>query len=551
MRIALLQLNPIVGDLATNAQKIVSGAEKAFEKGADICVTPELAIIGYSPRDLLLRSQIIDNCLDAVRWVAHKTGNLGPLLLGTPFYMNKGQKALYNGACLLINGEIIQFFGKTLLPNYDIFDEQRYFSSFHGPGFFDFRGRKVGVTICEDIWNDKDFWPQEKYRADPVHSLAELGADLIINMSASPFSLGKQRIRKSMLVSLARKYNLTFLFCNQVGGNDDLIFSGRSLAVNEQGLVIAAGKEFEEDILIVDMDNPDINDIFMHDYGPESEAWRALVLGLRDYMKKNGFSSALLGLSGGIDSALVAALAAQAAGPENVTGILMPSPYSSRGSIEDSLELAGNLGIKTITIAIDYLMEAYASSLKPVFAGMAQDVTEENIQSRIRGNLLMAISNKMGGLVLATGNKSELAVGYSTIYGDMCGGLAPISDVPKTMVYALASWLNSRGRTIIPGQIIAKPPSAELRPHQKDQDILPSYEILDQILQLLIQRSLSDKEIRAHGFDPDTVSSIVSMVKKAEFKRRQSPPGLKITGLAFGTGWRMPLAAKCSIITKM
>jgi len=551
MRIALLQINPRVCDLRANTEKIVSAAEKAFANGADICVTPELAVIGYTPRDLLLRPGIIGSCLDAVKWVCTKTAGLGPVLVGTPFFSGRDHKILHNGACLLIKGKIARFFGKTLLPNYNVFDEQRYFSSFNEPGFFSIQGKRIGVTICEDIWNDQDFWQQKKYGADPVQNLVGLGVDLIINMSASPFSLGKQNVRKTMLVSLAQKHNIPFLLCNQVGGNDELLFAGRSLAVNEHGEVMAAAKEFEEDILVVDMNNQENNIIRFHDCSPESEAWNALVIGLRDYMVKSGFTRALLGLSGGIDSAIVSALAVQAAGPENVTGMIMPSPYSSRGSIEDSLELAANLGMKTMTIPIDKLMNSYDTALAQIFAGTAQDVTEENIQSRIRGNLLMAVSNKLGGLVLATGNKSELAVGYCTIYGDMCGGLAPIADVPKTMVYALARWLNSKGTAIIPRQIITKPPSAELRPHQRDRDILPDYEILDQILHLFIQCNLSQEEIRAQGFDPHIVRSVASMVKKAEFKRFQSPPGIKITDMAFGTGRRMPLAASCSIVTKM
>jgi len=550
MRIALLQLNPVICDLRKNAQKIVQAAGKAFEGGADICVTPELAVIGYPPRDLLLKPDIIHNCLEAVTWVGRETEQLGPVLLGAPFWSGDDQKLLYNGACLLMGGEITRVFGKTLLPSYDVFDEQRYFSPYNGPGYFDFQGKRIGVTICEDIWNDKDFWKKRRYVTDPVMILAGQGVDLIINMSASPFSLGKQQVRRSMLGSLAGKYGIPFLFCNQVGGNDDLVFAGRSFALDENGGIIASGREFEEDLLLVDVDNPGNNQVSRHDYCPESETWNALVLGLRDYMEKSGFSRALLGLSGGIDSALVAAVAARAAGPENVTGVLMPSPYSSRGSIDDSLELAANLGIKTLTISIDRLMQAYDQSLDPVFKGMQEDVTEENIQSRIRGNLLMAISNKLGGLVLATGNKSELAVGYCTIYGDMSGGLSPISDVPKTLVYSVARWLNQKTQSLIPGRIIAKAPSAELRPDQKDQDILPDYEILDQILHLHIQCLASEGEIIVRGFDPETVHSVAAMVRVAEFKRRQSPPGLKITDLAFGTGWRMPLAARCTSITK-
>jgi NAD+ synthase (glutamine-hydrolysing) len=550
MRIALLQLNPTICDLGSNAQKVVLAAGKAFEKGADICVTPELAIMGYPPKDLFLIPEVIDKCLDAVRWVAAETADAGPVLVGTPFWRGEDKKVLHNGACLLSKGEIVRFFGKTLLPNYDVFDEQRYFFSYRGPGYFDFHGKRIGVTICEDIWNNMDLRQKKKYGSDPVRTLSEQKADLIVNMSASPFSLGKQNIRRSMLCSMAGKYGIPFLFCNQVGGNDDLVFDGRSMAVDEKGKVLSAGKEFEEDCVLADLNNPDKNDVRVHDYSPESETWNAMVLGVRDYVRKSGFSRALLGLSGGIDSALVAAVAARALGPENVTGVLMPSPYSSRGSIDDSLELAKNLGIRTLKISIDKLMHAYDSALAPVFAGMSRDVTEENIQSRIRGNLLMAISNKLGGLVLATGNKSELAVGYCTIYGDMSGGLAPLSDVPKTLVYAVARRLNRKKKIIIPEGIINKAPSAELRPDQKDRDSLPDYEILDQILQMHIQHHVQEEEIIARGFDPKVVYSVTDMVRKAEFKRRQSPPGLKITDLAFGTGWRMPLAARCSCVTK-
>ncbi len=551
MRIALLQLNPTICDLKGNAEKIVLAARTAFNKGADICVTPELAIIGYPPRDLLLQPEIIDHCLDAARWVGHRTANLGPVLLGTPFWSIQGEKDLYNGACLLMEGQISRFFGKVLLPEYDVFDEERYFSAHDKPGYFDFLGRRIGVTICEDIWNNSGFGQNKRYSADPVQILSGLGVDIIINLSASPFSLGKQKTRLAMIGCLSRKYGITFVFCNQVGGNDELIFAGRSIVLDHQGTVLSAGREFEEDVVVADIDNPDNNHVHPHDYCPESETWKALVLGIRDYARKNGFTRALLGLSGGIDSALVAALAAHALKPENVTGILMPSRYSSPGSIDDSMELAANLGIKTMTIPITKMMQAYESALAPIFFGIAEDVTEENIQARIRGNLLMAVSNKLGGLVLATGNKSELAVGYTTLYGDMCGGLAPLSDTPKTLVYNVARWLNRKENNLIPGQIIAKAPSAELRPDQKDQDSLPDYETLDQILQMHIEDLAPAGEIIAQGFSPDTVLSVASMVKKAEFKRRQSPPGLKTTSLAFGTGRRMPLAARCTDVTKM
>ncbi len=550
MRIALLQLNPTVGDLAANARNIVYNARLAFAKGADLCVTSELAVMGYPPADLLLSRDIIDCCIDAVKWTAENTADLGPMLVGTPFRLQSGDKELYNGACLTVHGRLVKFFGKTLLPNYDVFDEQRYFTPYASSGCFELSGCRIGVTICEDIWNDPDFWSETMYGIDPVDSLTRENADLIINMSASPFSLGKQKLLQDMLAAQARKHGLPFLFCNQVGGNDDLVFAGRSMALDRSGKVTGRAREFVEDILIADLNISDSNCVCDYDLRPEPEAWNALVLGLRDYLAKSGFSAALLGLSGGIDSALVACAAAEALGPENVTGVLMPSVYSSRGSIDDSLELAANLGIKTLTIPIGTLMESYESALAPVFGNMPRGVTEENIQSRIRGSLLMAISNKLGGMVLATGNKSELSVGYCTIYGDMCGGLAPISDVPKTLVYSMARWINSSGRAVIPEQIITKVPSAELRPNQKDQDSLPDYEILDQILQLYIEQHLSPGDICARGFEPEIVDKVAGMVKNAEFKRRQSPPGLKITGTAFGRGWRMPLASRHSFVAK-
>ncbi|WP_028574269.1 NAD+ synthase [Desulfonatronovibrio hydrogenovorans] len=548
MRLALLQLNFTICDLKGNSDRIIKAAERAFGQGADICITPELAVCGYPPRDLLFSQSFVAGCLEAVEEVAGGVADLGPVLVGTPFPGKGG--VLHNGACLVMNGKPVRYFGKTLLPNYDVFDEQRYFGSFKEPEVFEFKGRTIGVSVCEDIWNDKDFWEVRRYGQDPVEVLVDKGAEIIVNLSASPFSLGKQKIRSAMLASLAAKYGLPVLFCNQVGGNDDLIFAGRSMAVDEKGALLASGREFKEDMVIVDLRNRGSNQVRTHDLSRESEAWNGLVLGLGDYVRKCGFREVVLGLSGGIDSALVAAAAARALGPQRVTGVLMPSPYSSRGSIDDSLELAGNLGIKTRTIPIHELMESYDRALAPCFAGLEKDVTEENIQARIRGNLLMALSNKLGALVLATGNKSELAVGYSTIYGDMAGGLAPISDVPKTLVYAIARWLNTGKRPVIPLQILTKPPSAELRPNQKDQDTLPDYEILDQILHFHIQNFFGVREIQARGFEPELVDRVLKMVSRAEFKRRQCPPGLKITDTAFGTGWRMPLAARCSFVTK-
>lgn len=549
MRVGLLQINPTVCDLKGNAFRIVQSAEKAFNDGAHFCLTPELAVIGYPPADLLYYRKTVEQCLEAVKWIAEKTAEMGPVLIGSPS-IKTGSDILFNSAFLLNQGRIVKIFNKTLLPNYDIFDEQRYFSPSEGPGFFEISGQKVGVTICEDVWNDNDFWEKSKYSSDPVKALADMDVDFIVNLSASPFSGAKHKLRLSMLSSLATKYRLPVIFCNQAGGNDELIFDGRSAALDSTGQVIAAAEAFKEDVLLVDLDDPKKNIISCSDFGLEKEIWEALALGLTDYVRKNGFNKVVLGLSGGIDSALVAALAVYALGAENVTGVLMPSPFSSQGSIDDSLKLSRNLEIETITIAIDELMNSFDAALSPVFSGMSRDVTEENIQSRIRGNLLMAISNKLGSMVLATGNKSEIAVGYSTIYGDMSGGLAPISDVPKTMVYAISKWLNSNGKVLIPERIISKAPSAELSPGQKDQDTLPEYEILDQILHLHVQCSASEDEICAQGFSRQVVRQVLSMVKKAEFKRRQSPPGIKVSDRAFGTGWRMPLASKCSIVTK-
>lgn len=405
---------------------------------------------------------------------------------------------------------------------------------------------KIGVTICEDIWNDKDFWEIRRYDNDPIETLLAEGINCIVNLSASPFTVGKQRVRESMLSNTARKYKIPVLYVNQVGGNDELVFDGRSCAFDATGRLIAKGKPFTEDIIIVDL-NSYSGVISNDDFTPEAEAWNALVCGTRDYIRKCGFKKVVLGLSGGIDSSLTATVAVEAIGKENVLGVLMPSPYSSKGSIDDSLELAKNLGIKTIIIPIEEIMKSYQLSLKEAFAGYKEDVTEENIQSRIRGNLLMAISNKYGALLLTTGNKSELAVGYCTIYGDMSGGLAVIGDVPKTMVYRIAKWLNKVKGNIIPQTIIDKAPSAELRPNQTDQDSLPPYDVLDEILFRHIELHKSKDEIIEEGFEKETVARVLKLVEKAEFKRKQAAPCIKITDRAFGTGWRIPIACKREI----
>jgi len=551
MKIGLLQVNTVVGDLSGNAGRILHGARRAFEAGADLCITPELALTGYPPRDLLLSAAFVDKARKELDHLAKRLEDGPALLTGTASRTGLPDgRPLQNCAALLVRGGVAALFPKGLLPTYDVFDEDRYFQPGTCPGLVEIGGKRLGVTICEDIWNDKDFWKTRRYASDPVEKLAEEGLDAILNLSASPFILGKQPMRERMLANAARKYGLPVLYCNQVGGNDDLIFDGRSMALDASGKLMARAPGFREDVLVVDLDdlgedhreqNPHLAE---DDFSEESEAWRALVLGVKDYAAKCGFKGALLGLSGGIDSALTAAIAAEALGPENVLGVLMPSPYSSQGSLDDSLDLAKSLNIRHRTIPIADIMAAFDHGLAEAFEGLPQDVTEENIQSRIRGNLLMALSNKLGMVLLTTGNKSELAVGYCTIYGDMSGGLAVISDVPKTMVYRLAEYVNARFGEPIPRAIIDKAPSAELRPDQKDQDSLPPYEILDAVLKLRVELHASLEEIAASGFDRHMVEKVCRLVKGAEFKRRQAAPGLKITDRAFGTGWRMPVACR-------
>ncbi len=543
MKIGVLQINPLVGDIQGNARQIARAAREAGQAGADLCLTPETAILGYPPRDLLLYQSVVAEAVAAGHALALELKDGPPLLLGG-VETNEGQGApIYNCAFFMEGGKIRQTFRKTLLPSYDVFDETRYFEPSQNNGLLDLRGQKIAVTICEDAWNDKGFWPRRRYSRDPLEEAVALAPDIIVNLSASPFILGKQKLRESMLSAVAARHALPLVYCNQVGGNDDLVFDGRSAAYAPDGKLFARAGGFVEDLLLVDTDTLQ-GRISPDDFSVEGEAWRALVLGTRDYVRKSGFKSALLGLSGGIDSAVTAAVAAEALGPENVLGVLLPSPYSSEGSIKDSLELAKNLGIKTMTLPIEQIMRAFESTLAEPFAGRPKDIAEENIQSRIRGNLLMALSNKFGSLLLTTGNKSELAVGYCTIYGDMAGGFAVISDLPKTLVNRLARHVNSLGREIIPRTILDKPPSAELAPGQKDSDSLPPYELLDEILSLHIEQGLSGPEIIKLGLEKDLVHKVLRMVASAEFKRRQAAPGVKISPRSFGSGWRMPLASK-------
>jgi len=540
VRVALLQIDPTAGDIHGNAALIVRGARDAQNHGADLVVTPELALMGYLPRDLLMSEGFIHRGCEMLTRMAVDLKNAPPLLVGVatrnPADMGR---PLFNSAVLLKNGEVGPAFHKTLLPTYDVFDEDRYFEPAREPGILELQGFRLGISICEDVWNDRDFWQRRRYHQDPIEMLAERGAQAIINLSASPFTVGKQLLRESMMGQMARKYKLALAWVNQVGGNDDLIFDGRSGAFDEQGRVFARAKGFVEDLVLVDLEAR-TGTVAEDDFTPEAEIWNALVLGVRDYARKTRFTKVLLGLSGGVDSALTAAIAADAMGPENVIGVMMPSKYSSAGSVDDSVLLARNLGIHTITLPISGIMETYDHVLADAFRGFAADVTEENIQSRIRGNLLMALSNKYGALLLTTGNKSEMSVGYCTLYGDMNGGLAVIADLPKMMVYRVSRWRNQR-RPDIPAAILTKAPSAELRPGQTDQDSLPPYDLLDQILELHVEQSKSAEEIIAMGFEGATVRRVLRLVRMAEFKRKQAAPVLKVTSRAFGTGWRMPI----------
>ena len=540
MKLALAQINTTVGDFAGNLALIRAAYARGMADGAELVVAPELAITGYPPRDLLLKSGFIEGNLAALTELAQSVGEVG-LVVGHVGINEKhpGRQAV-NAVSLLHHGKVAATRTKTLLPTYDVFDEDRYFEPAADNAPVEFNGRKLGLTICEDVWNDDSFWADPRYRANPVDGLVKQGAEVIVNVSASPWNLGKEGMRREMLASLATKAQRPVVYCNAVGGNDELVFDGGSLALNAQGEVLASGAQFTEALVPVDLDgtvqavSEPQEMALLHD---------ALVLGVQDYLGKCGFRSAVIGLSGGIDSAVTAALAVKALGAENVRGISMPSAYSSQGSLDDSAALAANLGIQYDVIPIHAGFEMMKTSLEPIFGDRPEDVTEENMQARLRGLILMAASNKFGSLVLTTGNKSELAVGYCTLYGDMCGGLAVISDVPKTKVFELAHWIN-RDEVIIPEATITKPPSAELRPDQKDQDSLPPYEVLDAILERYVVESQSVPEIVTSGFEEATVQRIVRLIDLNEYKRRQAAPGLKVTSKAFGVGRRIPVAQR-------
>src|SRR5438128_4003603 len=539
MKIGFAQINPTVGDLSGNFEKIIGTYERLTAAGAELVLTPERAVPGYPPQDLVFKSRFVPENLQVLDKLHARVGNTA-LLVGFVDRNNGRGKPFHNAAALLERGKPIRKAHKSLLPTYDVFDEDRYFEPAPHVEPFDLGGKKLGVTICEDIWTEH-YLPRPLYDVEPVRGLIEQGAEVIVNLSAWPFSLHKPAIRHEMVGALARSYQRPICYCNAVGGNDQLVFDGNSIAVNASGSLIAQLPAFCEDEAIIDTEAARV--IEFRESSTQVDLFAALSLGVRDYLRKCNFHSAVLGLSGGIDSAVVAVIAADALGPENVLGVTMPTQFSSIGSVTDARAVAENLGIKFLEIPIKDTFQVFKHQFTGIFRGLPEDVTEENMQPRLRAMTLMALSNKFGHLLLTTGNKSELAVGYCTIYGDMAGGLAVISDVPKTMVYELARWIN-RDREIIPRSTIDKPPSAELKPNQKDQDTLPPYEILDQILQLYVEENLSARDIIARGFDEKTVRWVQRRVDLNEYKREQAAPGLKVTSRAFGLGRKMPIAQR-------
>lgn len=570
MKIEIAQLNPTIGDLSHNAGQILEAVRQAAQRGTRLVLTPELSLCGYPPRDLLLRPRFVEAMGAALQQLAVELPPEVAVLVGyaelNQADRDRGEKPLFNSIAWLEGGQIQQVFHKQLLPTYDVFDDDRYFEPGRQHNHFHLDTAEgtvhIGVTICEDLWNDEQFWGRRNYPENPIAGLKALGVDLVVNLSGSPYTVQKQQLREAMLSHSATRFDVPVLYANQVGGDDDLIFDGASVVFNRQGKLVGRARAFQPDVLRIDYAvhpgdvqratlQPAIADI-------NEEIWTALVLGVRDYTRKCGFTTAVIGLSGGIDSALVVAIATAALGAENVLAVLMPSPYSSDHSVTDAQILVKNLGIQHQTLPIGTLMAGYDKTLAALFADTEFGVAEENIQSRIRGNLLMAIANKFGHLLLSTGNKSEMAVGYCTLYGDMNGGLAVIADVPKTRVYALCRWLNQHPQAIfsdadpgaavldpvIPDNILTKPPSAELKPGQVDQDSLPSYEVLDDILERLVQRHETADQIAAVGHDSQVIAKVMRLISRAEFKRHQAPPVLKVTDRAFGTEWRMPIASR-------
>ncbi|NUM80066.1 NAD+ synthase [bacterium] len=540
MKIALAQINTRTGDLDNNAAAVIRSIRQAESAGADLVVFPELTITGYPPEDLVEKRTFVKKNLAMLDRIAMETKTIGAVIgFAHPNESGKGHP-VFNSAALIDRGKIIGLQHKTLLPNYDVFDEMRHFEPASQRQSLTFRGKKIGLSICEDAWNDKDFWKHPLYPHDPIEELARQNCDILINISASPFSIQKNILRVNMFKNIAVKYRLPVVMVNLVGGNDSLIFDGCSFALDADGKILAQAKAFEEDFILADFEKK-TGSIHAWNEVEEKEIADALILGVRDYLGKCHFNKAIIGLSGGIDSALVAAITTMAIGKEKVIGVAMPSRYSSDHSVADARQLAHNLGIEFRLIPVEPMFRPYLESLSAEFKGLKEDITEENLQARIRGNILMALSNKFSALVLSTGNKSELAVGYCTIYGDMCGGLAVISDVPKTMVYRISKWIN-REREIIPQNTIDKAPSAELKPNQTDQDSLPPYDVLDGILTAYIEDLKEYDEIVAMGFDAGVVDKVLRLVDRNEYKRRQAAPGLRVTSKAFGFGRRLPIA---------
>jgi len=541
MRIAIAQINTTIGDIEGNGEKIRKAVEEAELVGADVVVFSEMTITGYPPRDLLEKESFVEANLQKLEEVAEWSQKIG-IVCGF-VDRNRGEtgKGLFNAAALLSQGRILFRQYKSLLPTYDVFDETRYFEPAREREVTELRGTMIGLSVCEDVWNDKGFWKRRAYPVDPVEELISKGAGILINISSSPYAMGKLSVREKMLREMAGKYRRPLVYVNQIGGNDELLFDGASFAVSAEGKVVAQCRDFDEDMVLYDTERE--HGAMQHVSEGEESVFRALVMGTRDYTEKCGFRRVVLGLSGGIDSSLTGVIASEALGRENVIGVMMPSPYSSEGSLRDAKELAERLGIQYQVIPITSIFQGYINSLEEIFKGWEPDVTEENIQARIRGNLLMAISNKFGCLVLTTGNKSEMAVGYATLYGDMAGGLGVISDVPKTLVYQLAQYVN-REKEIIPKEVIEKAPSAELRPNQRDEDSLPPYAILDGILKGYVEDNLDPRELVSLGYDPELVKEIIRRVDVNEYKRRQAVPGLRVRSKAFGMGRRLPIAQK-------
>lgn len=543
MKVALAQINPTIGDFENNVAKIIDFGKRAAQAGARLVIFPELAICGYPPMDLLLKESFVKASLESLEKVKTALTELA-VLVGYVDPNTGTGRPVFNACALLEGGQLRAVQHKTLLPTYDVFDEDRYFEPAKSYAHCSVDDWSIGLSICEDIWNYRELYPRPRYDVDPIDTIVQFEPRLLINISASPFTAGKEHIRHELVRNQARSHKVPVVYVNQVGGNDELIFDGRSIVVDANGKLLARANAFEEDLLVVDLagEGGEIKD------SPEDltvNTHHALVLGTRDYMRKCGFKKVVIGLSGGIDSAVTCAIACSAVGPENVLGVAMPSPHSSQGSIDDAKSLAENLGIELKIIPIDEPMKAFDSALAPAFASYDRDVTEENLQARIRGTILMSLSNKYGYLVLTTGNKSELAVGYCTLYGDMCGGLAVISDLPKMMVYDLAKYINEdAGREIIPVSTIEKAPSAELRPGQLDQDTLPPYVVLDGIIHAYVEQKRSVDEIIQLGYRPEVVMDVINRIDRNEYKRHQAAPGLKVTAQAFGFGWRMPIAQR-------